>query len=184
MITKINSTTSNFTFTPSASPASNETSTALAAASSTTANDSLCAGLDLSFVDEIGDELQKIKSWGIGLLVVAMSVASFTPSPSTDPKLTSLRFRDAFSLIAIAVLLYLETLRYRSLVERVRLYPAVRADKAAGALGEHELMEIVELGQMNVFGVWAWRALEGWKRLGEGSTRRGKWLGAYSPLLV
>lgn len=68
MVTKINSTTSNFTFMPSSS--TNLTATSLPVSSSS--SDSLCSDLDLSFVDEIGHDLQKIKSWGIGLLVVVM----------------------------------------------------------------------------------------------------------------
>lgn len=73
------------------------------------------------------------------------------------------------------VLLYLETLRYRSLVERVRLYRASRDDHEH--FNEQDVMEVIEISQMSNVGVCMWRGMEGWKRLGEGNTRRGKWLG-------
>jgi hypothetical protein len=88
MTTKINATTSNFTFEPS-STGFNATATSLAALStSDSAAPSLCADLDLSFVDDLGRDLQRIKSWGIGLLVVAMCVAPPPRLPFDTPLLT------------------------------------------------------------------------------------------------
>lgn len=76
MTNKINATTSNFTFEPSSS-GTNATATSLAAMPLSNApGSSLCADLDLSFVDDLGHDLQKIRSWGIGLLVVAMWVSN------------------------------------------------------------------------------------------------------------
>jgi hypothetical protein len=84
------------------------------------------------------------------------------------------------SLIAIGILLYLETRRYRALLERIRLCRASQAGRDSS--DEHDILEIVQLSQMGFAGVWVWRGLDRWKRLGDGSTRRGKWLGM-SPYL-
>ena len=169
---KINATTSNFTFEPSSADSSNASANSLAAASRT--GPSLCADLDLSFVDDLGRDLQKIKSWGIGLLVVAMCVAPcslLAPPTKADPHPASA------SLVTIGILLYLETRRYRALLERIRLCRASQADR--GSSDERNMLEIVQLSQVGFAGVWVWRGLDRWKRLGDGSTRRGKWLGAW-----
>lgn len=77
---KVGNVTTNFTFTPSPSDSRS------LAASSINATD-LCANLDLSFVDKIGHDLDKIVHVGVGLLVVAGSVP-LAPHARRDPALT------------------------------------------------------------------------------------------------
>lgn len=79
------------------------------------------------------------------------------------------------SLITIAVLLFLETRRYRALLKRIRSCRATQVGR--GTSDEHDIFEVVQLSQMGFAGVWVWRGLDRWRQLGDGSTRRGKWLG-------
>lgn len=73
MITKINSTTGNFTFNPTL----NQTDSSSIASFASSSDLDLCSNLDLRFIDDIGKALNRIMHWGIGLLVLVGCVVSF-----------------------------------------------------------------------------------------------------------
>ncbi|KAL7411101.1 hypothetical protein BDY24DRAFT_417439 [Mrakia frigida] len=157
VVSKINATTGNFTFTPSPTPVSNVTNLA----ASTT---DMCSDLDLSFIDEISNELSKIFHWAVGLIVVA-------------------------GLIAILILLYLEHRRYLSFIERIEIFHAEHDPQSPYT--QDELIELAQFSQANIVSVWAWRGIGMTRRLSGDSKRRSKWFVslithplALAPLLI
>lgn len=71
VVNKINATTGNFTFKPSPTAPVNVTN--LAAASQA---EDMCSDLDLSFIDNISNELSKIFKWSVAIIVVVGYVRS------------------------------------------------------------------------------------------------------------
>ncbi|CED83256.1 Plasma membrane fusion protein PRM1 [Phaffia rhodozyma] len=147
MILKINTTTSNYTFIPSSRTA-NVTSLAVSSANSSA---DLCTGLDLTFIDDLGQDLDKITQWGVGILA-------------------------ALGVILIAVLLYLERLRYKSMSERIDLFNQSRSTLEKGKLyTDEDLMELIHLSQNGIVTVWTYKGLEKLRKLGERNQRTSKW---------
>lgn len=60
------------------------------------------------------------------------------------------------------------------MLERIQLFHSALA---GGKYAEDDLVELVQLSQSGIVGVWTWQAIHGSRRFSRPAKRRAKWLG-------